>query len=186
MFGRRIQQLRLLLKRGRSETDLEREIRFHIDMETREHIEEGMSESEARRRALCDFGSIPSCQETVRETWGLRIWSDLRRDFQYAFRMIRRKPGFALMTILTMAVGVGATAAVFAVFDHAILRPFPFGDSDRLVYISETRPGKEFGEIPASHPNFLDWKQRNHTFQDIAGFNGTNFTVTGLGLPFRI
>jgi hypothetical protein len=92
MFGRRIQQLRLLLKRGRSETDLEREIRFHIDMETREHIEEGMSESEARRRALSDFGSIPSCQETVREAWGLRIWSDLRRDFQYAFRMICRKP----------------------------------------------------------------------------------------------
>src|SRR5262249_56449471 len=156
MFGKLVRQLTFLLKRGRSETDLEREIRFHIEVETRKHVDEGMSETEARRQALADFGSIPSSQEAVREAWGLRIWSDLRRDFQYAFRMIHRKPGFALMTILTMAVGVGATAAVFAVFDRAILRPFPFSDSERLVYISETRPGKEFAEIPASYPNFVD------------------------------
>src|SRR4029079_2763729 len=114
-------------------------IQFHLEAETQTHIAEGMTETEARRRALGDFGSIPSCQETVREIWGLRIWSDLRRDFQYAFRMIRRKPGFALMTTVTLAIGVGATAAVFAVFDRAILRPLPFGDPERLVYISETR-----------------------------------------------
>src|SRR5262245_38360977 len=186
MFGKLARQLRFLLKRGRSERDMNREVQFHIDMETHEHMDEGLSEHEARRRALSDFGSIPSCQETVREAWGLRIWSDLRRDFQYAFRMIHRNPGFALMTILTMAIGVGATTAVFAVFDRAILRPLPFGDPERLVYISETRPGGEFSEIPASYPNFEDWKQSNHSFEDITGLNGTNFTVTGLGLPFRI
>jgi putative ABC transport system permease protein len=186
MFGKLVRQLRFLLNRGRSETDLEREIRFHIEVETRKHVDEGMPETEARRRALADFGSIPLCQETVREAWGLRIWSDLRRDFQYAFRMIHRKPGFALMAILTMAIGVGATTAVFAVFDRAILRPLPFGDPERLVYIGETRPTKEFGEMAASYPNFQDWKQSNHSFDDIAGFNGTNFTVTGFDLPFRI
>src|SRR5262245_10545148 len=116
MLGKIVRQLRFLLKRSHSETDLEREIRFHIEGERRTHIDEGMSETEARRIALADFGSIPLCQETVRDAWGLRIWSDLRRDFQYSFRMIRRKPGFALMTILTMAIGVGAMSAVFAVF----------------------------------------------------------------------
>jgi putative ABC transport system permease protein len=186
MLGKLLRQLRFLLKRDRSETDLEREIRFHIEVETRKHVDEGMPGTEARRRALADFGSIPSCQETVREVWGLRIWSDLRRDFQYAFRMIHRKPGFSLMTIVTMAIGVGATTAVFAVFDRAILRPLPFGDPERLVYIGETRPNKEFGEMAASYPNFEDWKQSNHSFEEIAGFNGTNFTVTGLGVPFRI
>src|SRR5215471_4461441 len=186
MFGKLVRQLRFLLKRGRSEADLEREIRFHIEVETRKHVEEGITETEARRRALSDFGSIPSCQETVRETWGLRIWSDLRRDFQYAFRMIRRKPGFALMTILTMAIGIGATTAVFAVFDRAILRPLPFAEPDRLVHISEMRPDKEFAEMEASYPNFQDWQQRSHSFDDLAGLNGTNFTVTGFGLPFRI
>src|SRR5215470_15864199 len=186
MLGKLVRQLRFLLKRGRSENDLEREIRFHIEEETRTLLDEGVTETEARRRARADFGSIPSCQETVRETWGLRIWSDLRRDFQYALRMIRRKPGFALMTILTMAIGVGATTAVFAVFDRAILRPLPFGEPDRLVHISETRPDKEFAEMEASYPNFQDWQQRSHSFNDLAGFNGTNFTVTGFGLPFRI
>jgi predicted permease len=186
MFGKLVRQLRFLLKRGRSETDLEREIRFHIEVETRKHVDEGIPETEARRQALADFGSIPSSQEAVREAWGLRIWSDLRRDFQYAFRTIHRKPGFALMAILTMAVGVGATTAVFAVFDRAILRSLPFGDPGRLVYIGETRTAGEFGEMAASYPNFEDWKHSNHSFEDIAGFNGTNFTVTGLGVPFRI
>src|SRR5215467_6618918 len=186
MFVRLARQLRFLLKRGRSERDMNSEIQFHIDMETREHMDEGLSEREARRRALSDFGSIPSCQETVREAWGLRIWSDLRRDFLYAFRMVRRKPGFALMTILTTAIGVGSATAVFAVFDRAILRPLPFGEPDRLVHISETRPENEFAEMEASYPNFQDWQQRSHSFDDLAGFNGTNFTVTEFGLPFRI
>ena len=186
MFGKLVRQLTFLLKRGRSEADLEREIRFHIEVETRKHVDEGMPETEARRQALADFGSIPSSQEAVREAWGLRIWSDLRRDFQYAFRTIRRKPDFALMAILTMAIGVGATTAVFAVFDRAILRPLPFGDPERLVYIGETRSVGDFGEMAASYPNFEDWKQSNHSFENIAGFNGTNFTVTGLGVPFRI
>src|SRR5262249_4087944 len=186
MLGKLVRQLRFLLKRGRSETDLEREIRFHIEAETQEHVDEGMPDTEARRRALANFGSIPLCQETVRDAWGLRIWSDVRRDFQYAFRMIHRKPGFALMTVVTMAVGVGATAAVFAVLDRAILRSLPFGDPERLVYIGETRSNMEFGEMAASYPNFEDWKRSNHSFDDIAAFNGTNFTVTGFGFPFRI
>jgi putative ABC transport system permease protein len=186
MFGKLVRQLTFLLKRGRSETDLAREIQFHIELETQKHVDEGMPQTEARRQALADFGGIPSSQEAVREAWGLRIWSDLRRDFQYAFRTIRRKPGFALMAILTMAVGVGATTAVFAVFDRAILRPLPFGDAERLVYIGETRSVGDFGEMAASYPNFEDWKQSNHSFENIAGFNGTNFTVTGFGVPFRI
>src|SRR5436190_24271749 len=101
MFAKLARQLRFLLKRGRSERDMNREIQFHIEMETREHINDGLAEHEARRHALCDFGSIPLCQETVREAWGLRIWSDLWRDSRYALRMILRKPGFALMTILS-------------------------------------------------------------------------------------
>jgi putative ABC transport system permease protein len=186
MFGRLARQLRFLLKRSGSETDLDREICFHIDMEVRDHVEAGMSEAEARRRALADFGSMPSCQETVREAWGLRIWSDLRRDVQYAVRMIRRKPAFAALTVLTLAIGVGATTAVFAVFDRAMLRPLPFGEPDRLVNLWETRPKQEFAQMGASYPTFEDWKLRNRSFEDIAGFDGTNFTVTGFGVPFRI
>jgi hypothetical protein len=83
----------------------------------------------------------------------------------------------------TMAIGVGATTAVLSVFDRAILKPLPLGDPERLVHISETRPDKEFTEMEASYPNFEDWKRRNHSFEDIAGFKGTNFTVTGLGSP---
>src|SRR5262245_27291531 len=113
MIGRLIRQLRFMLHRNRSEKDLQREIRFHIDMEASEHVENGMVAGEARRTALRDFGSMPAVEETVREAWGLRIWADLQRDFRHALRMIRRKPGYAVLTVVTMAVGVGVTSAVF-------------------------------------------------------------------------
>src|SRR5262245_66218647 len=118
-------QLRFILRRNKSESDLDREIRFHLEMEA-EDMENNASTDEARRAALANFGSVAACKEAVRETWGLRIWSDLRRDFQYTFRMIRRKPGFAIVVILTLSLGIGANTAVFSVFDRAVLRPLPY------------------------------------------------------------
>jgi putative ABC transport system permease protein len=185
MIGRLFRQLRFMLHRNRSEKDLQREIRFHIEMEAREHLENGMNEGEARRRALRDFGSMPVVEETVREAWGLRIWSDLQRDFRHAFRMIRRKPGFAALTVVTMAIGVGATSAVFSVVDQALLKPLPYREPDRLVHLWETRTNRGT-QMEASYPNFQDWKKLNHSFEDIAGYNGTNFTLTDLGLPRRV
>jgi putative ABC transport system permease protein len=179
-------QLRYILRRKRSESALEREIRFHIDMESRANVEAGMSEAEARRTALLGFGSLPQCHEAVREAWGLAIWSDLRRDFQYAFRMIRRKPAFAVITVLTLAAGIGANTAVFSVFDRTVMRPLPYRGPQRLVQLWETRTDQEFAQREASYPDFQDWKQRNHSYEDLAGYNGTNFTLTGLGVPSRI
>jgi len=186
MIGKILRQLRYMFKRRRSERDLEREIQFHIDMETQDRMDVGMSEQEARRTALADFGSMPQCHETVREAWGMRLWTDLRRDFQYAFRMIRRKPGFAVLTVLTLAVGIGANTAVFSVFDRTVLRPLPYSEPERLVHLWEIRTNQEFGQMEASYPDFVDWKKRNHTFEDFAGYDGTNFTLTGFGAPVRI
>jgi putative ABC transport system permease protein len=186
MIGKVLRQLRFMLGRNRSERDLHKEIQFHIDMETREHIDQGMSEDEARRTALVDFGSVPSCQETVRETWGLCLWSDLFRDFRYALRMIRRKPGFAILAVLTLTIGVGAVTAVFSVFDRVILQPLPFPKQERLVHLWETRSNQEFAQMEASYPDFLDWKAAVHVFEGIAGYNRTNFTLTGSGVPVRV
>jgi len=80
-------QLRFILRRNKSEHDLDREIRFHLEMEAQD-IEGSSSADDARRVALANFGSVAACKEAVRETWGLRIWSDLQRDFQYTFRMV--------------------------------------------------------------------------------------------------
>jgi putative ABC transport system permease protein len=186
MIGKVLRQLRFILRRNRSERDLNKEIQFHIDMEAREHLDQGMNENEARRMALVDFGSVPLCQETVRESWGLRLWSDLLHDFQYALRMIRRKPGFAILAILTLTIGVGAVSAVFSVFNRVILQPLPFPDQGRLVHIWETRPNQEFAQMEASYPDFQDWKGANHIFEGLAGYNGTNFTLTGAGVPVRV
>lgn len=108
------------------------------------------------------------------------------RDLQYGFRAMRRRPGFAAVTILTLAVGIGATAAVFTIFDRALLRELPYSDSSRLVHVWETRTNQEFAQMEASYPNFQDWKSANKVFEDLAGYNGTNFTLTGAGAPSRV
>jgi putative ABC transport system permease protein len=178
-------QLRFILRRNKSESDLDREIRFHIEMEAQE-MDNSASTDDPRRTALANFGSVAACKEAVRETWGLRLWSDLWRDFQYTFRMIRRKPGFAIIVILTLSLGIGANTAVFSVFDRAVLRPLPYANPEQLVHLWETRSNEEFAQMEASYPNFQDWIVRNHSFTGLAGYNGTNFTLTGFGVPVRI
>src|SRR5262245_46521884 len=119
---------RLLHRSNRTQPvrGLEHEIRFHIEMETRDRMETGLTEQEARRQALTAFGSVPQCQENVRETFSGYWWTELQRDFRYAFRTIRRRPGFAALTVFTLALGIGANTAVFSVFDRAVLRPLPY------------------------------------------------------------
>src|SRR5215510_1043035 len=89
-----MKRLRFLLRPGNVERDIDREVSFHLEMEERERAHNGMSTDEARRAARVDFGTVAACKEDVREAAGLRLWMDLRRDFTYAFRAMRREPGF--------------------------------------------------------------------------------------------
>src|SRR5262245_44679194 len=108
MIARFLRRLKHIVRRDKSESELEREIRFHLDMETRDHVDDGIVPEEARRRSLADFGSVLACKQEVREAWGLRLWYDFTRDLRYALSAMRRRPSFAFLTILTLAVGIGA------------------------------------------------------------------------------
>ncbi len=109
------------------------------------------------------------------------LWQDLR----YGARALLKNPGFALIAVITLALGIGANTAIFTVVNAALLRGLPYREPDRLAHLWEMTPQKEFPRREASYPDFLDWRQ-NQSFEAMAAYSGGGFTLTGRGAPERI
>ena len=107
------------------------------------------------------------------------LWQDLR----FGWRMLRRSPGFAVVAVLTLAIGIGANTAIFSVIDAVLLRPLPFPDSKRIVFIWETDENRNVHNGTASPAEFLDWRDQNHVFEELSGWRSLFFTLTGNGEP---
>jgi predicted permease len=122
-------------RRRRMERELERELRYDIDRRMADLASEGLSEDQARRRVAVEFGGMLQVQEEVRDTWLWRWLDEGRRDLAYAGRLLRRSPVFAATAVLSVALGIGASAAVFSLVDQVLLRRLPVADPDRLVYV---------------------------------------------------
>src|SRR5918997_1794197 len=110
------------------------------------------------------------------------IWQDLR----FAVRVLLRNPGFTLVAVVALALGVGANSAIFSVVNSLLLRPLPFEQPDRLVQVWETSAKLGRNEIPASFPNFADWRDRNQVFEQTVAYAGWSFNLTGSAEPERI
>jgi predicted permease len=127
-----------LLRRERLERDLDRELRHHVDEETRRLIAEGLPPDDARRLALAGFGGLEPIREQARDARGTRWLEDLIRDLRYALRLLRRSPVFALAAIGSLAIGIGANTAIFSVVDALLLRPLPVSRPDQLFFLMRT------------------------------------------------
>jgi putative ABC transport system permease protein len=136
---------RALFRRARVESEMDKEMRIHLDMETEANIRRGMSPNEARRQARIAFGGVDRHQEDTRDARGTRELEELARDFGYAARSLRKRPGFALLATLTLAIGIGATAGIYTLANWVLYRPIPgVADPDALVIVSfEDSPGQE-------------------------------------------
>jgi putative ABC transport system permease protein len=108
------------------------------------------------------------------------LWQDLR----YAARMLRKRPGFTLIAVATLALGIGANTAIFSVVNAVLLRPLPYDEPERLVYLSEHHP--KFETMSISYPDFTDWRAQNHVFESIGVFNFRDYNLTGNGEPERL
>jgi predicted permease len=140
-----------MFRKREFDEDLSEELAAHIEMATEDNVRAGMNLQEARRQAMIRFGGIEAAKELHRDTRGLPLLESFAQDVRYALRTLRRNPGFALTAVLVLALGLGASTAMFSALDRILFRPLPYADADRLVNVGMTFPVfKSAGKIPAS------------------------------------
>jgi predicted permease len=161
------------------ESDLSDEIEAHLDLMTADNIESGMPSGEARAAARRAFGNLTRTQENARQAWQFPRLETVLEDILYALRGIRRSPNFSVVVILTLALGIGANTAIFSVVYSVLLRPLPYPNGERLVWLGESTP--QAPGISVTWINFEHWRNESDSFLNIAAFAATDLTLTGRG-----
>src|ERR1700751_4239548 len=177
--------LRRLFFRERLEADLDKELRFHFESQVADKVRSGIPESEARRLTRIEFGGIEQIKEDCRERRGT-MWLDrLIQDLHYALRMFAKSPGFSAIAILTMALGIGATTAIFRLVDATLLHPLPYPHPEELVRIEDDLPGAGATDAGISIPEWKDL-QRSGIFQYVVLKIFGSANLTGASQPSRM
>src|SRR5262245_29171276 len=167
---------RRLWRRKKMEEELEKELRFHLDQHTADLISQGLDPEEARRRARLALGGPEQVKEKLRDARGTRWLEDLLQDLRYGARMLLNKPGFALIAVITVAVGIAANTTIFSLADAVILRPFNFPHQERLVMVWEG--GADFDHGTVAPGNFNDWREQNQSFERLIAIRWRGFDLT--------
>jgi len=178
-------RLRSLFRKDRVEQELSEELRLHLERLIEEKVAQGMTSEEARYAALRELGGVEQIKEECRDMRRVNYIENLVQDVRYGVRMLRRNPGFAATAILTLALGIGATTAIFSVVDTVMFKPLPFPTADRLVRIRSVIAATGHGAV-ASYPDFLDWRARNHVLESMAVFRTNDFTLIGPREPLHL
>ena len=178
--------LEFVLRRTRVEREMEEELRSHLQIRADDLERRGYSRAEAERRARLEFGGYEGYKEACREALGSRLLAELAADVRYGLRQLRRSPGFAAVAVLTLALGIGANTAIFSVVNGVLLRPLPYRAPAQLVNVWSTNLTSRTSQMPASYPDFLDWRAQNHVFESIAAHNYATFTLAGPKEPAHV
>ena len=172
-------KLALLFRRRRFNSELDEEIAFHREQVEKDLIADGMPAKAARYAAMRQFGNATRVRERSHEVVRFKM-ETVVQDLRFALRQLRKDPGFALTAILILALGIGASVAIFAFVDAALVKPLPYADPTRLVAVNESTAA--FSQNPISYANYVDWKRLNTVFSSMEVFTGTGYafnTPTG-------
>ena len=181
--------LKQLFSRRRLYGDLGEEIREHLEEKMEEFVRNGMSKKDAESAARREFGNVMLTQEDSRDVWRWPSIENFLSDVRYGLRTLSYNPGFSIVAILTLALGIGANTAIFSVVHAALIRPLPCAEPSRLITLSEVRPQEgqsaqsNTQSWVTSYPDYLDWTKQSKSFQSLAGFGGDAFTLYGAGEP---
>src|SRR5215510_1897960 len=156
-------RVRALWRRDAVIDEIDEELRSHVDMEAEANRELGMTPAEARRVAEKSFGNVASIRDQAYQVRGGGLMETLLQDLRYSGRMLIKNPGFTLIAVLTLTLGIGANTAIFSIVNAVLLRPFPYYAPEQLVMIGEGGPG---GSV--SYPNFVDLREQNKVFDSIS------------------
>src|SRR5262245_20811163 len=177
-------RLRALLFKSKMEEELDEEAQFHLEREIEENIVRGMTPEEARYAALRSFGGVERVKEESRDVRGVRLLEEIWQDLRYGARMLLKQPGFTLIAVITLALGIGANTAIFSVVNAVLLRPLPYRDPDRIVTVGHYRA--MFDDDVVFGWDFLEWRDQAKVFEQIAAYFSGTADLTGSGEPARL
>jgi putative ABC transport system permease protein len=179
-------RLLCLLKCGQLERELREEMRIHAHMKAEKNMAAGLDYEAAHTAAKKQLGNVMLLQEQSREQWGFTFLESIFQDLRYGSRGLRNSPGFSAVALLTLALGIGATTAIFSIVYAVLLRPLPFKDSQRIVSISTVSSMFPEFRLGQAIPNLNDIKARAKSFENIATYQLKTLTLTGSGEPEEI
>jgi predicted permease len=168
-----------LRDRHRAESDVESELRFHIESYAADLVRSGVEREEALRRAKAELGSVAAQKDEWRASIGLRVWDDLRADVRYAFRQLRSAPAFTATVLLVLALGIGANAAMFSVIDATLLRWLPYSRPSEILSLTavDAKGTPSF----AAYADFEEWQRQSHTLSSVACYMPNSAYVKAAG-----
>lgn len=170
-----------LFARQRRYRELGESVREHLAERIDELVSEGMERRDAEFRARKEFGNVTRIEEQSREVWQWPRMESLWADVKFALRQMRKAPGFAVVVIITLALGIGANTTVFSIVDAVMMRPLPYAQPERLVQVTSrevTGAGLVGGAV--SYPDFFDWRAQNHSFEHLVSYHDGSMTLTGV------
>jgi len=170
-------RLRMLFRGGDFDRELQEEMRLHMEMRQQAYLRDGLPPAAARAAAQRQFGNAALLRETSGEAWGWRSLQNFTQDLRYGVRGLLRTPGFTLLAILTLALGIGANTAIFSVVNAVLLNPLAYRDPGRLVTLLH------YGNGPVAPANYIDWRDQSRSFETVAAAQYWSPNLTGVDSP---
>jgi predicted permease len=170
--------------RRHREEELDEELRSHLQMAAQDRLERGDTLEEAEAAARREFGNVGLVKEVTRQMWGWVWLEQLIQDLRYGLRSLRRAPGFTIVAVLTLGLGIGATTTIFSMVNAILLRQLPFKNPEQLVAVDSKRT--DTGKHPFTIPDFIDYRDQNQTLEQLAAFANWSASLTGSGEAERV
>lgn len=179
-------RIRSLFRKDAVDSELDSEVQFHLEMQTRQHLARGMQPEEARFAARRLFGPVDQLKEECRDQRRVNFIDAFVADIRHGVRLLAKNPGFTSAAVSTLAIGIGINTAIFSIVNAALIRPLPFADPNRVVFVWETRVRNNSNNVPVAPANFGDWRHRTQALEALAATASTEVNLTSQGEPERV